>query len=768
MKLYDLNVKYLGLLNGQEQLFQPSFDEFEDWIYQQRCLQFDIETNVTKHIRERKFITLQFGSCFKKRNEQWAFQWSYLTDYQKDFIKMVLESHRWEKLIQNAQYELTVGLNHDIRIRNVYDTLLTERVLWCGYSGVDQMNHELDSLVARRLGYDMIQGVWIRPGVIPAQVYKDEGANFGDNIITNSKLRYACLDVMFLDQIKKQQMLELHLNDLEFVAALENDSVIGFSQMMWEGMDLDKDQWRANIEWARPLVEEAELKLEKWLEQEPFRSRAIRLGYINTEDKVLINWKSSVQKTLICQRLFPGCSGGSKPILNKWILEQMRQPDYDIDRVDIAYHLMKGDPKPAEVCLLAQYKDWMIENELFRPASTAVINWNSPTQILPLLQCVAPWMRNMNADTMGKLAHPIGLDIEHFKEMKKLVDAYGEKFMEHVDPDGRVRTQFSQILVTGRVSSSKPNMQQIPAYEAVQTPGGGQRYRNCFKPPAGFKFVSSDYVSQELVIIAHITQDKNWLEAIRKKQDLHSMASELVFGSDKNPFHTSWKQAALGDCKYYKLIAGENGKMEYAKQKCSCPRHKVMRDACKSINFGLAYGMTKFRLAAMLRISIHEADTLIRDYFIAMPAIGKTMTYLGRYGMKHGFIKTLAPFFRKRWFPEWNERKKYIDEHIAGIRPDRVLGEIDKASKNQPIQGASADITKVAVCMVMWELDEKNLHDTVKLVLQVHDQLDTVGRDDFAEQWKPRLTEIMEEAAKVVIPSGLLKAETTITSVWSK
>lgn len=178
--------------------------------------------------------------------------------------------------------------------------------------------------------------------------------------------------------------------------------------------------------------------------------------------------------------------------------------------------------------------------------------------------------------------------------------------------------------------------------------------------------------------------------------------------------------------------------------------------------------MTEFRLAAMLRISLSDARALIRDYYEAMPAIGKTMTYLGRFGVKNGFIKTLAPFFRKRWFPMWKHRVRYIDEHLAGIRPDRYLSAIEKEAKNQPIQGSSADCTKVAICMVMWELDERKIHDIVKLVMQVHDQLDTVVKDDHVEKWKPRLTEIMEEAAKVIIPNGLLKAETTITDVWSK
>lgn len=170
----------------------------------------------------------------------------------------------------------------------------------------------------------------------------------------------------------------------------------------------------------------------------------------------------------------------------------------------------------------------------------------------------------------------------------------------------------------------------------------------------------------------------------------------------------------------------------------------------------------------MMRISVQEAARLIDDYYIAMPAIGKTMTFLGRFGVRHGFIKTMAPFFRKRRFPEHKFLAPFVDGHLSGRKEDYKLSKIDKASKNQPIQGSSADITKVAICMVMWELDEKQLHDTVKLVLQVHDQLDTVAKDDFAEAWKPRLTELMEEAAKVIIPTGLLKAETNITDVWSK
>jgi DNA polymerase I-like protein with 3'-5' exonuclease and polymerase domains len=740
---YIPNVKYYGLLEGAEQLFQPDFGEFEDWVFKQQYLQHDVETNVTKHVRERKLITVQFGSVNQPEAVQWVFQWSYLTEYQKNFIKMVLESDRWEKLIHNAAFELMVWLNHGVRIRRIYDTMLVERILWCGYSGVHQVSSSLQDTARRRLWVEML---------------KDEGTNFGDDHITSSKIRYAAEDTQYLGIIKGQQLLELHVHNLEYVAALENESVIGFAQMMWEGMTLDREDWLSNIEWARPLIEEAEAKCDEWLEKEPFRSRAIKLGYINTEDKVLINWNSNNHKRLIAEKLFPGCPGATKPVVSKW----MSKAPHELQV--LAYEFLNGTPKTElEKHLLSEHREWLIDVELLRPAGTSIINWNSVDQVLPLIQVVDPRLKNMNEDSMGKFSHPIGLDIEHYKERLKLLSTYGEAFLEHIDPDGLVRTSFNQIVTTGRVSSSDPNMQNVPAKEFV-----GMRYRNCFKPLPGYKFVSSDYVSQELVCIAYITQDKLWQDALRKGQDLHSVACELVFASTKNPYHISWKHAAEKDCAYYKPVRNEKGQIESAKMKCKCPKHKVMRDACKNINFGLAYGMSEYRLAAMLRISVPEARALIQDYYKAMPAIGKTMTFLGNFGLKHGYIQTMAPFFRKRWFPDWAIENRFLDEHMAGVRYNKRLSSIEKAAKNQPIQGTSADITKVAICMVMWELDEKNLHDTVKLVLQVHDQLDTVARDDYAEQWKPRLTEIMEDAAKLIITNGLLKAETTITDVWSK
>lgn len=182
----------------------------------------------------------------------------------------------------------------------------------------------------------------------------------------------------------------------------------------------------------------------------------------------------------------------------------------------------------------------------------------------------------------------------------------------------------------------------------------------------------------------------------------------------------------------------------------------------------MAYGMSEIKLAGELDITVPEAMALIRRYFTVFPAIGRTLTFLGEYGVTNGVIMTIAPFFRKRWFPHWAGYTPWIEAHIKGIKYVPVLGEIERASKNHPIQGTGADMMKLAMVLVRNYIRDNNLRDTIKLACQVHDQLDTVCKDAYTEQWKVKLDELMCEAALLIIPTGILKADTQISSVWTK
>src|SRR5690606_18961849 len=211
--------------------------------------------------------------------------------------------------------------------------------------------------------------------------------------------------------------------------------------------------------------------------------------------------------------------------------------------------------KPIEEVLEKYFVGTLIENNLYIPAGVITINWNSRDQVLSLLQAVDPKLKDMSADSMAKFSHPIGNLITDYKDTLKLRSTYGETFIEkYLEPDGKIRTNFNQIVSTGRVSTSKPNMQNIPAKETV-----GNRYRNAFVCPPGWKYVDSDYSSQELVLIAYLSKDPVWIKALEDGKDLHSVCAELVF-KDK------WKAAAESDCNYYQL--GED--RQPLQQKCKC------------------------------------------------------------------------------------------------------------------------------------------------------------------------------------------------------
>jgi DNA polymerase-1 len=385
---------------------------------------------------------------------------------------------------------------------------------------------------------------------------------------------------------------------------------------------------------------------------------------------------------------------------------------------------IKLDDMVLEHDLLQHYRV-PVQVDMFAPIEEVRhthINWGSPSQTLELFRNLIPDLEDVNGKKLNKYRYKHKLIDEYirYKERTKLANAYGTKFFNYVNSDGKVHTNFSQILDTGRVSSSKPNMQQIPS---------DNTFRNCFIAPQGWVFVSSDYSSQELNVIAYGSQDPVWLDALEKGLDLHGVCADLVF-EDK------WRNADADE-------------------------KKKLRTQIKAINFGLAYGMGPFKLADTLQISKAEAENLIEKYFTEFPNIRDFLQILGAFGTRNGYIRTFKPFKRRRWFDSWypkmwNDRSKMME-----------LGSIERASKNTPIQGSSADMTKLALIYIHREIQE-SWSNNVKIVMTVHDQIDTICKQEVADAWAVKMTELMEKAAKVIIPNGLLKADTNISQTWEK
>jgi len=379
-----------------------------------------------------------------------------------------------------------------------------------------------------------------------------------------------------------------------------------------------------------------------------------------------------------------------------------------------------------------------IQADMFTPVEEIRdinIKWTSPKQVLDTFKCLIPDLDNVNGKAMYKYRFKFPLINKYvkYKEAMKLCTSYGDAFFKNLSSDDKIHTGFHQILDTGRVSSSKPNMQQIPADNS---------FRNCFVAPDGWSFVSADYSSQELNVIAFGSKDPVWLKSLEEGQDLHSTCAELVYGEQ-------WLTSAEDNCIYMSK-----------KEKCNCPSHKKLRTNVKTINFGLAYGMGPNKLADTLNISIDDAKLLIEKYFNAFPAIKGFLDKLGNYGKKYGYIKTFPPYNRKRWFTNWYPR--IWDNKSSSME----LGSIERASKNTPIQGASADMTKRALILMRNYVKEFNL--PIKLVMTVHDQIDTICKDEYVGSWVVKMKELMEEAALEIVTNGLLKAEVTVSDCWEK
>lgn len=161
-------------------------------------------------------------------------------------------------------------------------------------------------------------------------------------------------------------------------------------------------------------------------------------------------------------------------------------------------------------------------------------------------------------------------------------------------------------------------------------------------------------------------------------------------------------------------------------------------------------------LAADLQIPLEEAEFLFERYFIAFPRIKGLLDSLGNYGTQNGFIRTINPFRRKRYFPYWK----------GDATPKNLLGQIDRASKNAPIQGSASDMVKIALIMLRRWINKNSLRDKVQMFLQLHDEIAITCSPELADTIKDKVTEYMEGAATLVLNNTLLKAEVEISDTW--
>jgi DNA polymerase-1 len=309
--------------------------------------------------------------------------------------------------------------------------------------------------------------------------------------------------------------------------------------------------------------------------------------------------------------------------------------------------------------------------------------------------------------------HPIiELILEH-REISKLLGTYVAALPKLVNPrTGRIHTSFNQTgAVTGRISSSNPNLQNIPMRTEQ-----GRKVRRAFVADQGWRLVAADYSQVELRVLAHLCEDAALIDAFRNDMDIHATTAAAVYGVD------------------FDSVSVEQ------------------RSFAKRVNFGLLYGMSSFRLAQETGMPRAEADQFVREYFDRFPGVEKYLTETKRQAAEKGYVETLMG--RRRYFPALTGAAKGRTAAIQRAAAERE-------AINMPVQGSAADIMKVAMRGVYDKLAEGG--HRARLLLQVHDELVLEVPEDELNQVVSLVREQMRKAYELVVP---LKVDVKIGQNW--
>lgn len=346
-----------------------------------------------------------------------------------------------------------------------------------------------------------------------------------------------------------------------------------------------------------------------------------------------------------------------------------------------------------------------LEQDIYRMAGEE-FNINSPKQLGVILfeKLKLPYGKktktgySTSADILEKLRieDPIVEAILDYRQLMKLKSTYADGLTAFIQKDGRIHSQFKQMVTaTGRLSSAEPNLQNIPVKMEM-----GRKIRKAFVPADGYCFVDADYSQIELRILAHLSKDERLIDAYREAADIHRMTASLVF-------HVPYDEVT-----------------------------PLQRSNAKAVNFGIVYGISSFGLGQDLNISKKDAQTYIDSYFETYPKIKSYLDGLIEKAKTDGYVETM--FGRRRPVPEIGASNFMM----------RSFGE--RIAMNSPVQGTAADIMKIAMIRVNARL-KKELPDS-RMVLQVHDELLIEAKREDANAVKEILKQEMSRAAELSVP----------------
>ena len=335
-----------------------------------------------------------------------------------------------------------------------------------------------------------------------------------------------------------------------------------------------------------------------------------------------------------------------------------------------------------------------------------IFNLNSPKQLGELLfeklklpsgkKTKSGYSTDIEVLESLKTRHPVVADVIEFRQLAKLKSTYADGLLAVIAEDGRIHTTFHMMTTaTGRLSSTDPNLQNIPVRSEL-----GAELRKMFVAAPGSLLIDADYSQIELRILACISGDEAMRKAFRSGEDIHTVTASQVF---------------------------------------NVPPDKVtpdMRRKAKAVNFGIVYGISRFALAEDIGVSRKEADEYMNSYFQRYSGVRHYMDSIVEQAKRDGFVSTFLG------------RRRYLPELQSPVYNIRAFGE--RVALNAPIQGASADLIKLAMVNVFHRMKRENLR--AKLILQIHDELVIESPQEETETVKKLLKEEMEQVLSLAVP----------------
>ncbi len=337
------------------------------------------------------------------------------------------------------------------------------------------------------------------------------------------------------------------------------------------------------------------------------------------------------------------------------------------------------------------------------------LNYDSDQEVLDALRALGVVLTSTRKEALLASGHSAAEALAEYREQQKLVSTYGDAFLAHVHPKtGRIHPRFASMgAVTGRASCKEPNLQNIPS---------GSAFRACFKAPRGRKLITADYVGAELRILAEASKDPLFIDTLGSGGDLHALVATRMF-----------------------------------KKSVSKSEHPELRARAKAINFGLAYGMGAQGLANQIGVPREEAESLLQAYFRSFPRVKDYLNRSAQGALRIGRAEAMSG--RKFWMTDMRRDGK--DEGVQL-----------RVAKNMPIQGANADMTKVAMARIPSTLKARELD--AFLVNMVHDELVVEASVGDAEAAKEVVVQEMMAAGAKFVGVVSMEVEAKIDDSWAK